>query len=106
MKHKLLYRIANDRYVMKEDYNSISNSGFDRFNLETDPLIRKACMTGTENFEIYSDAYEEIQQGIGALTAALQVGCYLDGIRDLIDLLTFKGSYDDIFEGADNGGAA
>lgn len=98
MKHKLLYRIANDRYVLREDYNSISNSGFDKFNRETDPLIRKSCPD--------SDAYEEISQGVGDLTAALQVGCYLDGIRDFIDLLTFRGSYDDIFDGVNDGGAA
>lgn len=95
MKHKLLYMIANDRYVQREDYNSISNSGYDKFNRETDPLIQKVCPD--------TEAYEEISMGIGGLNAALQVGCYLDGVRDLIDLLTFKGSYDDIF---DNGGAA
>lgn len=93
MTNTIMRVLYENRFTCLKDLHPIAASGEECFHNEIEPMLHRA-------FPDYDD-FEKVMDGIGELIASLQLGCYLDGFRDMISLLTFSGTIPDIIKERD-----
>lgn len=91
---KLVHLLA-PRYDQREDENSVIRDAIDRFHRNAQPILEAAVTD--------PDQFSSLESEIGELQSGLLAGAYIDGICDLIHLLSYKGGYKEIIRGFEGG---